>query len=267
MNSNLGKEKFFVVYQITNLIDGKIYVGAHITYNVNDKYMGSSKYLKKDIKELGLHNFKKEILHVFDNKDDMNKKEAEIVNREFCHRSDTYNQVVGGMFKFAWVDLVCVKDKDGNRFVVYCDDPRYISGELVHRLKGNKSSSPNTTFKKGHQHSKLSKDKMSEGHKGLHVGNLSPTFGTKWAWITNGEEIKKVKHSEEKFWIDNGWCKGNVKLKKEDIINFPVDFNKIGWIKTIADNFNLTPATIRDFIKNNLPEIWNNCSKKIKKNV
>ena len=257
MNSNLEKKRLYLIYQITNLLNSKIYVGAHITYNENDKYMGSSKYLKKDMKELGRHNFRKEILHIFDNKDDMNKKEAEIVNREFCHRSDTYNQVVGGMFKFAWVDLVCVKDKDENKFVVYCDDPRYISGELVHRLKGNKSSSPNTAFKNGHQHSQLSKDKMSEGHKKL-VGNLSPTFGTKWSWITNGEEIKKIKKEDEYSWIEKGWCKGNIKLKKEDILNFNTNFNKRGWIKDIADAYNLSRSTVRMFVKNNLPELWKN---------
>ena len=37
MNSNLDKRKYFIIYQITNLIDDKIYVGAHATYNVNDK--------------------------------------------------------------------------------------------------------------------------------------------------------------------------------------------------------------------------------------
>ena len=135
MNSNLGKQKFFIIYRITNPVNGKIYVGAHITYNANDKYMGSSKYLKKDMKELGRHNFKKEILHIFDNEKDMKDKEAEIVSKEFCHRDDTYNLMVGGITEFSWVNTLTVKDKDGNYSRVYIDDPRYLSGELVPNSK------------------------------------------------------------------------------------------------------------------------------------
>lgn len=136
MNSNLGKQKFFVIYQITNLINGKIYVGAHITYNVNDKYMGSSKYLKKDMKELGRKNFKKIPLHVFDNSKAMQDKEAEIVTKEFCHRDDTYNRMIGGITEFSWVGMTTVKDRDENTSKVYLDDPRYLSGELVGISKG-----------------------------------------------------------------------------------------------------------------------------------
>ncbi len=136
MNSNLGKQKFFVIYQITNLINGKIYIGAHVTYNVNDKYMGSSKYLKKDMKELNRKNFKKEILHVFDNSKAMQEKEAEIVTKEFCYRDNTYNRMIGGITEFSWVNMVTVKDKEGNTSKVYCDDPRYLSGEFTGATKG-----------------------------------------------------------------------------------------------------------------------------------
>ena len=139
MNSNLGKQKFFLIYQISNLITGKIYVGAHVTYNINDKYFGSSKYLKKDIKELGKNNFRKEILHIFDNKEDMMNKEAEIVNKEFCHRIDTYNKMIGGTDCFYTKGMTTVKDKEDNYSLIYLDDPRYLSGELVGITKGNQN--------------------------------------------------------------------------------------------------------------------------------
>ena len=136
MNSNLGKQKFFLIYQISNLITGKIYVGAHVTYNINDKYFGSSKYLKKDVKELGKNNFRKEILHIFDNKEDMMNKEAEIVNKEFCHRIDTYNRMIGGINEYTTEGMITVKDKEGNYSLIYLNDPRYLSGELVSIGKG-----------------------------------------------------------------------------------------------------------------------------------
>lgn len=124
-------KKRYLVYKITNLLNDKIYIGAHITTNINDKYFGSSKHLKNDIKKLGKENFLKEILFVFDNKKEMLQKEAEIVNKEFCFRTDTYNVMVGGITgSFNYLGMVSVKDKDGNNFKVYLDDPRYLSGEL-----------------------------------------------------------------------------------------------------------------------------------------
>lgn len=129
MNSNERKEKLFLIYQIKNLLTDKIYVGCHITYNENDKYMGSSKYLKKDIKKFGRLNFKKETLCILKNKEDMLKKEAEIVTKEFCMRVDTYNRIEGGG-NYGNEGMVCVKNPEGGFMMVYLEDPRYLSGEL-----------------------------------------------------------------------------------------------------------------------------------------
>lgn len=73
-----------------------IYIGFHATFNLNDKYMGSGREICKAIKEFGVENFKKEILFIFDNKEEMVSKEAEIVNVEFRNRKDTYNVALGG---------------------------------------------------------------------------------------------------------------------------------------------------------------------------
>ena len=136
MNSNKGKDKFLVVYQITNMINGKIYIGAHITYNKNDRYMGSSKSLKEDIKKLGRENFKKEILCECSTKEDMMKKEAEYVTREFCHRPDTYNRHIGGSDNFTMEGMLSVINPEGGYMKIYDDDPRWLSGELKSMMKG-----------------------------------------------------------------------------------------------------------------------------------
>ena len=131
------KQQYFIIYKITNLLTNKFYVGAHITTNVNDKYFGSSKHLKKDIKILGKENFKKEILFTFDSKEKMLKKEAEIVNKEFCFRTETYNMMVGGITgSFSFKGMINVKDREGNSLKVYIDDPRFLSGEFIYNRKG-----------------------------------------------------------------------------------------------------------------------------------
>jgi hypothetical protein len=87
----------FLVYQITNIINGKTYIGAHATHDVNDGYMGSGFLIRNAIKKHGVQNFVKTILHECASIDEMYTKERDIVTPEFVARRDTYNVKVGGL--------------------------------------------------------------------------------------------------------------------------------------------------------------------------
>ncbi len=86
----------YIVYKTTNNINGKVYIGLHETENLMDEYLGSGVFLRQAIKKYGKDNFKKEVLFVFDNKEDMIVKEKELVNEGFVKRQDTYNMSMGG---------------------------------------------------------------------------------------------------------------------------------------------------------------------------
>ena len=94
----------FTVYKITNLVNGKVYIGKHQTKYLDDNYMGSGKLIKAAIKKYGLENFKKEILHVFETEDEMNKKEAELVTEEFIASGISYNLCSGGNGGFGYIN-------------------------------------------------------------------------------------------------------------------------------------------------------------------
>jgi hypothetical protein len=96
VNKEFYKRKFNYVYKITNIKNGKIYIGVHKTDNIDDGYMGSGKRLINSIKRNGLSNFKKEILFFFDTYQEALNKEKDLVNLEFVERFDTYNLRTGG---------------------------------------------------------------------------------------------------------------------------------------------------------------------------
>lgn len=78
------------------MANGKYYIGAHCTDNINDSYMGSGRNLKMAYRKYGIENFKKEVLFVFDNEDDMWNKEAELVTEEVAKDQQSYNLKRGG---------------------------------------------------------------------------------------------------------------------------------------------------------------------------
>ena len=94
----------YTVYQVTNQVSDKIYIGVHATSNIDDNYMGSGIHIKRAIDKHGLDNFTKDVLYVFDNKEDAYLKEKEIVTEDFVNRTDTYNLTTGGQGGWLHVD-------------------------------------------------------------------------------------------------------------------------------------------------------------------
>mgnify|MGYP000373107906 FL=1 len=87
---------FYTVYKITNKLNGKVYIGTHITHRLYDGYMGSGRMIKQAIQESGAENFEKDILYIYDNAQDMYDREAEIVNEAFLSDPNSYNLKRGG---------------------------------------------------------------------------------------------------------------------------------------------------------------------------
>lgn len=90
------KRKYHLVYKITNIINSKIYIGAHSTDDINDGYLGSGKLIKDAIKKYGKENFKKDILYIFNTPEEMFNMEKEIVTENFIKNKNVYNIVTGG---------------------------------------------------------------------------------------------------------------------------------------------------------------------------
>lgn len=87
---------FYTIYRVTNLVNGKIYIGKHQTFDINDSYYGSGRAIQAAIKKYGKGSFTKEVLFVFETEAEMNAKEKELVNEQFVLSHMTYNEAIGG---------------------------------------------------------------------------------------------------------------------------------------------------------------------------
>ena len=87
----------WIVYETTNKVNGKKYVGVHKQDGEEfDGYLGSGKHLTNAIKKHGEDAFERRTLFSYDDEDAAYIKESEIVTEEWCGRSDTYNIKTGG---------------------------------------------------------------------------------------------------------------------------------------------------------------------------
>ena len=86
------------VYEITNLINGKKYIGKRsCKCNIeDDKYMGSGKYLIRAFKKYGVDNFEKRIIEIFEKECDAYEFERMLIQKLNADISDKYYNIAMG---------------------------------------------------------------------------------------------------------------------------------------------------------------------------
>ena len=226
---------FFYLYQITNLVNNKIYIGVHTTKDMNDGYMGSGVNIQSAIKKYGINNFEKDILYTFDNADDMYAKERELVTEVFLLREDTYNLRIGGTGGFDFINknklngfydtevarkgrqstnaLLEVRygeqwkkiiSKNGNKALQKKreDDPNFNQIMIEHSRRNIKIASQyaNTPLAIQNKKNTFRKIGHQQGAKNSQYGKM---------WITNGKESMSIPGQET---IPEGWRRGRVIL-------------------------------------------------------
>lgn len=82
------------VYIWTNLLNAKMYIGAHVG-KPDDGYMGSGILFKKAVKKHGLDNFKREIIYEeYDSIEQLFIKEAEVILERNAVKDENYYNLV-----------------------------------------------------------------------------------------------------------------------------------------------------------------------------
>lgn len=93
----MEQQYIYYIYKTTCLITNRYYIGMHRTTNENDGYFGSGNLLKRSIAKYGKENHIKEILEYCNSKEELCKREAEIVNTELLKDELCLNMMTGGM--------------------------------------------------------------------------------------------------------------------------------------------------------------------------
>lgn len=110
----------YILYQTTNLINNKIYIGQHktknpdifdgyigcgIKINTPSSYMNPCSPLQYAVKKYGVKNFRRTTLKVCDTLEEVLKAEAELVDYAFLKRTDTYNAQLGGKTGYKYLPV------------------------------------------------------------------------------------------------------------------------------------------------------------------
>lgn len=204
---------FYLIYKITNKINGKIYIGKHQTNNINDNYMGSGKILHKAYKKYGIENFEKEILFECSSYEEMTQKEIEIVNEEFIKREDTYNIRLGGDGGWKYINDNGLSGchKGGETFINLMKDNEYnlkFGKKVSHGLFKYYDNHTNKWL--GKKHKEETKIKIGKANSLTHNGEVNSQYGTCWIFNIILRENKKINKDDLKKYLDNGWEKGRI---------------------------------------------------------
>lgn len=147
-------EETWILYQTTNNVNGKVYVGVHKlknTYN-SQRYLGSGDCLLAALKKYGRRNFTRVTLAEFTSSEDAYAAEARMVNEEFIKRLDTYNISLGGGGGCNWTPEMKVKMSVANIGKKHTEESRIkISEGLKGRVLSEEHKAKLSSIRKGKQ--------------------------------------------------------------------------------------------------------------------
>lgn len=213
---------FYYLYQITNLVNNKIYVGVHTTKYMNDGYMGSGTVIKSAIEKYGIDNFRKDILETFENAEAMYAREKEVVTEEFLSREDVYNLRRGGGGGFDYINRLGLNHNEAsgrhpntvkNYFTKEAGRRQYLtnkenkkgiySPDFINPFTDSQIQKENA--RKAWSDSARLKRDITKKRNQCSIGPNNSQYGT--MWITDGITNRKIKKNGI---LPEGWYKGRV---------------------------------------------------------
>ena len=228
-------KKYHFVYITTNINTGKQYIGDHSTDNLDDEYLGSGLHLKRAISKSGKEKFKREILELFETREEAFNAQEKYINEyntltpngynispkggnnvKGCHSDITRKKISNSLsnlpesikIKYS----VCQKGKKRGPIKKRGPLSKDHKDKISRALLGKKRDIGGMKNKK---HSKNSKEKISQSMKGKNKiplseehkdkiskslkGNKNPNFGKKISKETKEKISHSMKNRNERY--------------------------------------------------------------------
>jgi hypothetical protein len=203
---------FYTVYKTTNLVNGKIYVGLHVTKDLNDDYLGSGKQIQAAVKKYGRDNFKREYIKICETPEEMYNLEAEIVNEDFVKSPNTYNMKTGGTGSWSHVNANPEQYREARSKLRKqrndAGDNPFFDPEW--QKKNNSMNNPEIVrmlVKKANSPEAIAKKKATWQKTGRGKAEKNSQFGT--CWITHSKlGNKKISKNDLDKFLILGYTKG-----------------------------------------------------------
>jgi len=217
---------FYYLYQITNNVNGKIYVGVHKTKSLDDGYMGSGKIINRAIKKYGIDNFEKDILEFFENQELMYAREKEIVTEELLQEKHVYNLRRGGLGGWDYINKhrtieqrieIGLKGGFANKHKwsetlknevskVLSETCKKTSDDLWKYRFDEMNSYRKKAFEASLSYDSISRRKETLKQRCHQQGDKNSQYGT--CWIIKDGKSKKILKEELNEFLKSGWNKG-----------------------------------------------------------
>lgn len=203
------KTKYYI-YEVTNLVNGKTYIGQHITDDLEDGYLGSGKALKSAIKKYGRGSFKKEILVFANGQTSLNFLERCMVPLWWAELPTNYNLVEGGGNGSRMTAEARKKISIGRKGKKFGPMPEAQRLAMSARMKGRQPSQlarlkGDLHPRLGKKHSEETKQKMALAKLGRKMPPRSKEYCEKISQrmknrIVSKETKRKISESKQKLY-------------------------------------------------------------------
>lgn len=232
----------YYVYKVTNIINGKFYIGKRRHSNPKiDPYMGSGKLIKLAIEKYGIENFSKEIIEVFETNEEAALLEAALVTKDIITSNKSYNMHEGGHGGFGHINNTLPEERinikslreklRSGKLKVGGDKSSFFTEDSYRRMregsaKGNLALKNRTKEKKIKTRERQSKAASGENNSqygakvyiNLTTGEKKRSKTALEGWISSNE-YKELQMSDSKRWYNNGVKNFYVYLSDPKIMN------------------------------------------------
>jgi hypothetical protein len=194
----------------------------HSTSNLEDNYIGSGKRLWLSIRKHGRENHTKEILEFFNDREELKRREKEIVNEQFITDPMCMNLMQGGEGGMSYLDKEIFRKIHKASRDAFSENLR--SGTLkngrdakeflseLHKIAHKKKPKSSYGTWKGKHLSEEHRKTIAKNNSQLQKGEKNSQFGKVWIFHEEKRETKAVKREELDSYLLQGWIKGRKRI-------------------------------------------------------